>query len=68
MPEQNVTQILQTLARMEATLNAIASSIADHEQRIRKLEGRGAKRWDALTLSAITSIIVGVIGYFLGRQ
>ena len=68
MPDRNVSRIMQTLARMEITLNTIAQNSADHEQRLRVLEGRAGKRWDALTLSLLTSIALGVIGYFLGKR
>ncbi len=63
-----MSEILQTLTRIETTLQTIAQNSADHEQRLRTLEGRGTARWDAVTLSVLTSIIVGVIGYFLGKR
>ena len=68
MPDRDVSRILQTLARMETTLNAIAQSSEDHERRLRALEGRSGKRWDALMLSVLTSIALGVVGYFLGKR
>ncbi len=68
MPEPSLNEIVRMLTRMETTLEQIAAHAADHETRLRKLEGRGGARWDALTLSILTAIVVGAIGYYLGMQ
>ncbi len=68
MPEPSLNEIMRTLTRMETTLESIAEGAKDHETRLRKLEGRGGTRWDALTLSLLTSAVVGIVGYFIGKQ
>lgn len=67
MAEQSIAEIMAALARIEANVKTIAGNGADHERRIRALEGRSGKRWDAVSLSLLTAIIVGVAGYLLGR-
>ena len=67
MAERSISDILEALARIEANLETIAENGADHEQRLRLLEQRGAKRWDAISLSVLTAAAVGVAGYILGK-
>lgn len=67
MAERTVAEILEALARIEANVQTIAENGADHEKRLRSLEQRGTKRWDALSLSILTAAAVGVIGYILGK-
>lgn len=67
MAERSITDILEALARIESDLKTIAKNGADHEQRLRTLEQRGAKRWDAVTLSALTAAAVGIVGFLLGK-
>ena len=38
--------------------------IKDHEDRIRCLEGRPAKRWDVIIIALITGIVGGLIARF----
>ena len=68
MPKPSLNEIMRMLTRIETTLGTIAESAKDHETRLRKLEGRGGTRWDALTLSLLTSAVVGIVGYFIGKQ
>lgn len=64
MPEQNdMHEILERLTRIETKLDALD----DHEQRLRELEGKSGKRWDSLALAAITAVVVGVIGFAIGK-
>ena len=67
MAERTIAEILESLARIETTVHAIAENGADHEERLRVLEQRNGKRYEALTLSALTAALVGVIGFVLGR-
>ncbi len=68
MSDPSLNEIMQMLTRMETTLETVAKNTADHETRLRTLEGRGGARWDALMLSVLTAVIVGAVGYFLGTQ
>jgi ABC-type cobalt transport system substrate-binding protein len=48
-------------------VKTIAENGADHEARIRELEQKSGKRMEALTLSILSAIAVGVIGYVIGK-
>jgi hypothetical protein len=64
MPEHNdMHEILERLTRIETKLDALD----DHEARLRELEGKSGKKWDSITLSVITSIIVGIVGFCIGK-
>ena len=67
MAERSVTEILEALARIETDVKTIAKNGADHEARLRELEQKNGKRFDALLLSAITAALVGAIGYAIGK-
>lgn len=67
MAERTVTEILESLARIETNVKTIAKNSADHEARLRELEQKNGKRMDALSLAAISAVIVGVIGYTIGK-
>ena len=64
MPEQNdMHEVLERLARIETKLDALD----DHEKRLRELEGKSGKKWDSVTISVITAIVVGVVGFIIGK-
>ncbi|MBR4905459.1 MAG: hypothetical protein IKZ44_01245 [Clostridia bacterium] len=67
MAERTITEILEALARIETNVKTIAKNGADHEARIRELEQKNGKRFDALVLAAISAAVVGVIGYAIGK-
>ena len=67
MAERTITEILEALARIETNVKTIAKNSADHEARIRELEQKSGKRFDALVLAAISAAVVGVIGYAFGK-
>ncbi len=64
MPDHNdMHEILERLTRIETKLDALD----DHEARLRELEGKSGKKWDSITLSVVTSIIVGIVGFCIGK-
>ena len=63
MPENDMHEVLERLARIETKLDALD----DHEKRLRELEGKNGKKWDSVTISVITSIIVGIVGFCIGK-
>ena len=63
MDNEQVTEILTKLARIETKLDLID----DHEKRLRDLENKPAKRWDSITISVLSAIFVGIIGYIIGK-
>ena len=67
MAEKTITEILEALARIETDVKTIAGNGADHEARLRALEGKSGKRMEQITVSVITAILVGLVGYALGK-
>lgn len=74
MPEQEIVMINEALsaiktgvARIETKLDSHTTAITDHESRLRELEGKSGKKWDSVTISVITSIVVGVVGFIIGK-
>ncbi len=67
MAERTIAEILEALARIETNVKTIAENGADHEERLRALEQKNGKRYEALTLSVLTAALVGVIGFVLGK-
>ena len=67
MPEPDLSEIMRMLTRIETTLETVAKNAADHESRLRKLEGHSGARWDALASSLLSALLVGAIGYFIGK-
>ena len=57
----------KTLERIETKLDTALGDIADHETRLRMLEGKGGKRWDALVGQIIGLAAAGVVGWLLGQ-
>ena len=67
MAERTVTEILEALARIETNVKTIAENGADHEARLRWLEQKSGKRWESLSLAAITAALVGLVGFAMGK-
>ena len=67
MAERTVSDILESLARIEADLRTIAKNSADHEARLRELEQKSGKRLEAIVSAAIGAVIVGLVGYVIGK-
>lgn len=67
MAEKTVAEILEALARIETDVKTIAKNAADHETRLRALEGRSGRQMEQITVSVITAALVGIVGYVLGK-
>lgn len=67
MAEKTVTEILEALARIETDVKTIAKNGADHETRLRALEQKSGKRMESLMLAAVSAVIVGIVGYLMGK-
>ena len=67
MAEKTVTEILEALARIETDVKTIAKNGADHETRLRAVEQKSGKRMESLTLAAVSAVIVGIVGYLMGK-
>lgn len=66
--EDEIMEIKTTLARIESKLDNIKNQTTDHENRLRALESRNGKRWEAAVSQIITLVIAAVVGYFLGNM
>ena len=60
-------EILTRLTRIETKIDAYKPQIDDHEARLRELESKSGKRWDNFAAAVISAIVVGVIGYVIGK-
>lgn len=74
MPEQEIrminealTTIKLTVARIETKIDTQGETLGDHEARIRELEGKSGKKWDAVVAAVISAVIVGIVGFAIGK-
>lgn len=65
--EKEIRQVLQKLSSIETKLDTALADLADHETRLRSLESRGGKRWDALVEKIIMAFAGGLVGWLLGQ-
>lgn len=57
----------KALGEINTKLDTALKGIDDHECRLRILEGKGGKRWEALVGQIIGLIAAGAVGWFLGQ-
>lgn len=70
MPEQEnklMSAVLEKLTRIETKIDVYKSQLDDHEARIRELEGKSGKKYDAVSLAIVTAVFVGIVGYVIGK-
>ena len=67
MAERTIGEVMEALARIETSVDSIVMNTADHEARIRVLEGKGDKRWDAVITTTIAAVITLIVGVVLGK-
>lgn len=67
MDECKVQEMFQALARIETNLDVALKRLEDHEERLRALEGRSGKRWEALVAQIISLLVAGGLGVLLGK-
>ncbi len=65
--EARMSNVEQTLARIEQKLDRSLKDISDHESRIRTLEGKGGRRWETLVAQVIGLAAAGFVGWLLGQ-
>ena len=57
----------KTLGEINTKLDAALRGIDDHEVRLRCLEHKSGKRWEALVGQIIGLVAAGAVGWFLGQ-
>lgn len=67
MAEQAVQAIMQELARINTKLDIALERIEDHETRLRCVEEKGGKRWDAVVGQIINVAVAAGLGLMLGK-
>lgn len=65
--QSNLHDCLQNVARNTAEIENMALTVNDHERRIRDIEGKGGKRWEALVTQIISLIAAAVAGMLIGK-
>ena len=68
MAESQVQEILLKLERIEQKLTTALADIDDHEERLRTLEGKGGKRWEALVGQVIAVLAAAFSGWLLAQM
>lgn len=66
MDEQNKT-LAETMARIETKLDIAIGRVDDHETRLRALEGKSGKRWEAIVVDVIKLFLAAGIGFLLAQ-
>ena len=64
--DNNMQEVLQTLARIDTKLDTALAQISDHEERLRALEGRSGKRWEALVAQVLSLLVAAGVGLLIG--
>ena len=65
--EVRMRNVENLLTRIESKLDTALTDINDHEERLRSLECKPAKRWESLVGQIIALGVSGLIGYFLAK-
>ena len=65
--KDEMTQVLKTLSSIETKLDRALDDVEDHEERLRKLEGRSGDRWNGLVDKILVGVISSVGGYLLAQ-
>lgn len=65
--EVRMRGVEDTLARIETKLDTTLVTVSDHEARLRCIEGKGGKRWEALVGQIVGLIAAGAVGWLLGQ-
>lgn len=64
--DNNMQEVLQTLARIDTKLDTALAQISDHEERLRALEGRSGKRWESLVAQVLSLLVAAGVGLLIG--
>jgi len=67
MPDEERTMIERELAEIKTMLKTSIEQGKDHENRLRALESVNGKKWENISASILTAIVVGIVGFFLGK-
>lgn len=67
MADAERTMIESQLTEIKTMLKTIMEQGKDHETRLRVLEGEKGKKWDSVATAILSAIVVGVVGFFLGK-
>ena len=65
--EVRMRNVEDTLARIEMKLDTVLTASLDHEARLRALEYKPAKQWEALVGQIIAAIVFAVIGFLIAK-
>ena len=67
MAADQVQEILVALGRLETKVDTVLAVQADHEERLRVVEGKSGKRWEGLVTQVISVVVAAIIGGFIGH-
>ena len=64
--EERIAAMLQTLTEIDTKLDNALTRLNDHEARLRELEGKSGKRWEAMLTQITLMLVAAVLGAFTG--
>jgi hypothetical protein len=67
MPDEERTMIERELAEIKTMLKTSIEQGKDHENRLRALEGVNGKKWEQISASVLSAIVLGIVGFILGK-
>lgn len=65
--EREITKVLQKLSEIDAKLDNALSQLGDHEKRLRAIEGKSGKQWEAVVSQVISIAVAAAIAYFVSK-
>ncbi|UWG96131.1 hypothetical protein LPY66_14610 [Dehalobacter sp. DCM] len=65
--ELEIKDVQEAIIRLTSLMEKHDSEITDHEERIRQIEGKPAKRWESLIAQLITLLTAAIAGGFIGQ-
>lgn len=65
--EREITKVLQKLSEIDTKLDSALSQIHDHEKRLRAIEGKSGKQWEAVVSQIISIAVAAAIAYFVAK-
>lgn len=65
--EERIASMMQTLAEIDTKLDNALVKLNDHEERLRELESKNGRRWEAMLTQAMLLLVAVVMGAATSR-
>lgn len=64
---EDIKDVQEAIIRLTSLMEKHDSEIEDHEERIRQIEGKSAKRWETMIMQLISVLMAALVGGFIGQ-